>query len=257
MWGDTWEIPAPFIYCHYPQTDTRLPSTCLPPRYPYIGQHITCRIVGKLPLTILLFTGPANHLAKITPATAGSRRASPLTIQGFLCRSGLPIETIALAACVVNALSSHFEQNWREAWTSTYPEDAAQVHQTQTLREKYPIVLSPEVIVLAALSIASSFNEDRHWRALHWTRTVSDGFCTLQEFNTTTRCILEDINYGMHAFTPEAVEQMKKQMQEQFPPQNKDSELDSFAAVRPKLEPLKFKGIAVIEHGLMTPEAER
>lgn len=71
----------------------------------------------------------------------------------------------------------------------------------------------PELIVLAALQISSSFLEDRPRNARWWAQRVAiDTDVTPREVDATVRVILQNIGYDLCAFTSEEVSGMQRAM---------------------------------------------
>jgi hypothetical protein len=139
-------------------------------------------------------------LANLVPQQSIRTRPSTSTIATMLSRAYLPLETIALAACVLDALSSQFGRSWRNSLSKLSPSSAS----------SFP----SEIIVLAALKVSASFLDD--------SRTVDPGIwaahvggvagITAAALETTVRVVLADIGYEMCSFTPEEVERRRRGM---------------------------------------------
>lgn len=124
--------------------------------------------------------------------------------------------------------------------------------------------------MLAALSIATSVHDDRQWSAVHWTQHVSNDLFSTAEFNVTALSILKDLDYSIHCFTGENVEQAMQAMRRcslsspatQLPKKqdsfdlmvDDEDEVEPLTIVTTKLEGQETTGVAVEQHGLMTPE---
>jgi hypothetical protein len=70
----------------------------------------------------------------------------------------------------------------------------------------------PELIVLAALQIASSFLDDVRSSPRFWADKVALGSVTCREVDATVRVVLKDIDYDLCSFQSEDVEHMQKAM---------------------------------------------
>lgn len=186
-----------------------------------------------------------------------SQTPSASVIRGFLERAGLPTEVIAFAACVLDALSSQFGSLWRDAFlpavssskfyfgASAWPRPAA----------------CPDVIVLAALSLAQAFIDDRARSNSHWARIEGGCQFTARELEATKRSILEDMDYGLFRISPDMVERMMRDLQlvghfsTRFFPPAKDSAATEKEERRPRPALSSgTPGTAIWTHGVQTPE---
>ncbi|CAK7564463.1 MAG: hypothetical protein SEPTF4163_002356 [Sporothrix epigloea] len=137
--------------------------------------------------------GPAVHLANLLPPAASLATPSVALVQAMLTRAQLPLETVALAVCILDSLDSRFARAWRQtcplgapsflAPASPAPAAPAPVPTTPAeKRRTLPSPLAPslplftpdanvdrllhidavfpEVIILAALVIAAKFTDD-------------------------------------------------------------------------------------------------
>jgi hypothetical protein len=109
---------------------------------------------------------------------------------------------VALAACILDSLSSSFIRSWRKAC-----EKARAPEQTSF----YSNPIKPELIVLGALAIAHSYLQDRSGETKWWAKVAMETV-EPREISATTRCILQDIDYGLMSFAPEDVEAMRQAM---------------------------------------------
>ncbi len=131
-------------------------------------------------------------------------------VHEMLVRSDLPMDTIALAVCILDSLSSKFSLNWRllcplaqrdpvsggstkrhTIQASPRPGAAASMATTQLHIDS----VNPEVIVLAALVIAVKFlvdcQEPTHYYGAAWGKNL----WTCEQINLTERCIMENLGY--------------------------------------------------------------
>jgi len=135
--------------------------------------------------------GPAIHLTNLIPSSTTLTTPSVPLVHAILMRAFLPIETIALAVCILDSLNSRFAISWRYAYplVPTSPSQQKQApHINNTL---------PEIIVLSALILAVKFVDDSQkqtatyaedWGKLRW---------TCDQINYTQRVILENLSYRL------------------------------------------------------------
>ncbi|KAK8232910.1 hypothetical protein HDK77DRAFT_52245 [Phyllosticta capitalensis] len=173
----------------------------------------------------------AAHLAKLTPSNASTRRPSTSTITTYLERTHLPLEVLGLAACILDALSMRFAKRWREALLSAAGPDSASaslpvpaslpsppaspipVTTAPLLGAAVASSAEPELLVLAALALAASYLDDSHVSLRHWAQHVSNCVFTARQLSATQRIILSDLDYDLHSFTPEFVQDSIQNMQ--------------------------------------------
>ncbi|RCI09634.1 hypothetical protein L249_4166 [Ophiocordyceps polyrhachis-furcata BCC 54312] len=153
------------------------------------------------------FRGPAIHLVNLIPSSASLATASVPLVQSMLSRANLPLETVALAVCVLDSLDSRFARAWRLCCPLLHPDVAAPPNKRHTLPPTPPLPrlvrhqqqhidsVRPELIILAALVIAAKFTEDpqqpTQFYCLRWGKALWS-HCQL---NATERCIMESLNY--------------------------------------------------------------
>ncbi|EPE10625.1 hypothetical protein F503_05720 [Ophiostoma piceae UAMH 11346] len=162
--------------------------------------------------------GPAVHLVNMLPPACSIVTPSVPLVQAMLTRAQLPINTIALAVCILDSLDSRFARIWR----LTCPLGAAPQTSTAGKRHTLPSPLTPqfsldlaptadhrllhidavfpEVIILAALVIAAKFDDDGHA-----TQQPAQAYCTAwssgaslwtgAQLAATERCIMQSLNY--------------------------------------------------------------
>ncbi|KAK7617612.1 hypothetical protein IWX50DRAFT_567036 [Phyllosticta citricarpa] len=147
----------------------------------------------------------AAYLAKLTPSNASNRRPSTTTITAYLERTHLPLEVLGLAACILDALSMRFAKRWREALVSASGPDTASLP-VPAASLPSPPASPPELLVLAALALAASYLDDSHVSLRHWAHHVSNCVFTARQMSATQRCLLADLDYDLHSFTPEFVQ---------------------------------------------------
>ncbi|CAK7198529.1 hypothetical protein SEUCBS139899_001192 [Sporothrix eucalyptigena] len=132
-----------------------------------------------------LLLGPAVHLVNMLPPAASLATPSVALVQAMLARAQLPLDTVALAVCILDSLDSRFARTWRlscplgaptlataPSAPSVAPTTPAEKRHTlpSPLSPSFPFpdtdrllhidAVFPEVIILAALVIAAKFTDD-------------------------------------------------------------------------------------------------
>ncbi|POR31187.1 Uncharacterized protein TPAR_08608 [Tolypocladium paradoxum] len=153
------------------------------------------------------FRGPAIHLVNLIPSSASLATASVPLAQAILSRADLPIETVALAVCILDSLGSKFARAWRlccpllpsatltpVSKRHTLPPTPL-LYQAQQRQMLHIDSVKPEIIILAALVIAVKFTEDpqqqTHFYCVEWGK----GLWSHDQLNATERCIMESLDY--------------------------------------------------------------
>lgn len=182
--------------------------------------------IAKLTRDTHVTAGPAIHLVNLIPSTASLATASVHIAQSMLAKANLPLETVALAVCILDSLGPIFARKWRltcplrsEICTSTHADDdeaaaaSAQLLSPSSKRHSLPATpsidqgrqllepqlhidsVSPELIVLAALVIAEKFTEDDEQPSQHYCASWGGRRWTAAQLNATERSIMEALNY--------------------------------------------------------------
>ncbi|CAO2653643.1 Nn.00g030540.m01.CDS01 [Neocucurbitaria sp. VM-36] len=198
----------------------------------------------------------ATHLANLVPLNVSTHRPHASVIYGFLERASLPDEIIAFSACILDALSSRFGATWRDVLApSDYARDLKTFLRTDSRQNVH---VSPNVIVLAALSLAHGFLADRLRSSKHWAVRESNGMFTVQEIEVTKRAILQDMDYGLFRISEDRVQRRLWAMQlAAVAPATTLLAKDSSSAGkhnRPRNLSLSLAGAAIWSHGVYTPE---
>jgi hypothetical protein len=111
-------------------------------------------------------------------------------------------------------------------------------------------------LILAALSIASSFLSDTRGEMQFWASRVAKGGVEAREIDATVRCVLRDMDYRLLGFSPGVVEGMSELM---FGEAEVEADKQGRVGVgreelqRPKLVGLETRA-TVVREGLLTPE---
>jgi hypothetical protein len=149
------------------------------------------------------FRGPAIHLVNLIPSSASLATASVPLVQAILSRANLPIETVALAVCILDSLDSRFARRWRLSCPllSDYFSPTSKRHTlppTPIMPQRQQLHIdsvNPEIIILAALVIAVKFTEDPQDASQYYCKAWGHGMWSHQQLNATERCIMENLNY--------------------------------------------------------------
>lgn len=177
----------------------------------------------------------ATHLANLVPLNVSTHRPHASVIQGFLTRAGLPDDIVAFAACILDGLSSRFAGTWRDSLAAR---------------------LSPDVIVLASLSLAHGFLVDRMRSSRHWSIRESNGAFSVQQIEATKRAILYDMDYGLSRISHDMVQHRLKNMQPTNPSPVLSATQTETVGKEPRRRNMAFalQGAAIWQHGVQTPE---
>lgn len=138
----------------------------------------------------------------IPPAASLTVPSVPL-VHEMLVRSDLPMDTIALAVCILDSLSSKFSLNWRLLCPLAPREPASGATKRHTIQASpmgaaaqfHIDSVNPEVIVLAALIIATKFLVDSHQPTHCYQAAWGKNVWTCDQINVTERCIMENLGY--------------------------------------------------------------
>lgn len=128
----------------------------------------------------------------MTPSTA--------TVHAILTRAALPVEILALAACILDSLNSRFALTWRRGCPLNTPTAPCAPPQ-----EPHIDNVHPEILVLSALILGAQFLDDfssctqtyaRDWGCSKW---------SCMQINFTQRCLLENIAYSLLPLCEESI----------------------------------------------------
>jgi hypothetical protein len=154
----------------------------------------------------------------LIPASASLASASVSFVQAMLSRTGLSMEVLALAVCVLDSLDTKFARTWRLSCPLSCPmrsDDHDLGSPTVTSpalvkRHSLPSTprdaprqqlhidsVRPEIIILVALIIAEKFTQDSqqppHFYRLAWGR----GLWSKEQLNATEQRIMESLDYRL------------------------------------------------------------
>lgn len=139
-----------------------------------------------------------------------------------MTRANLPLETVALAVCILDSLNTRFARKWRlscplrsesssvssskrhslpqttsaasKPCPATANGDGDQIQQ-DSLPQLHIDSVNPEIIILAALVIAVKFTEDPEQASRFYCSDWGHGLWSHGQLNATERCIMENLNY--------------------------------------------------------------
>ncbi|CBX99119.1 hypothetical protein LEMA_P083580.1 [Plenodomus lingam JN3] len=197
----------------------------------------------------------ASHLANLVPLNVSAHRPHALVIAGFLDRANVPEEVVAFSACILDSLSSRFAASWRDALArSDYARELHKMLRTDASRQ--PVHVSPDVIVLAALSLAHGWLVDRLRSSRHWSVRESAGLFSVQEIEATKRAILSDMDYGLFRISDDLVRRRLREMQRTRPTEETAAGPASRGVKKSRSRNLSLSlaGTALWCHGVQTPE---
>lgn len=124
-------------------------------------------------------------------------------VQTILSRANLPMDTIALAVCILDALPTRFRNKWRMAYPRI-TSDAAKRHTLPPGPIQPPSdAVYPEVNVLCALMIANKFLEDAHDTTQYFSSEWGRDMWSCEQINATERCVMEMLDYRIMPLTDE------------------------------------------------------
>lgn len=147
-------------------------------------------------LKLITPVGPAIHLVNLIPSSASLATPSVATVQSILTRTNLPLETIALAVCILDSLNTRFARKWRVSCPlGSDPPSKRHSLPSPNISQVHIDSVGPEVIVLAALVIAVKFTEDPEQGTQYFCNAWGQGQWSYGQLNTTERCIMENLNY--------------------------------------------------------------
>ncbi|AEO66903.1 b7c05c74-08ff-427c-8b50-fef07a3e98a2 [Thermothielavioides terrestris] len=146
--------------------------------------------------------GPAIHLVNLVPPAASLAVPSVPLVHEMLVRSNLSMDAIALAVCILDSLNSKFSLNWRLLCPLAQHEPVNEITKRHTIQARpagttqlHIDSVNPEVIILAALIIASKFLADCQEPTNYYRSAWGQNMWTCDQINVTERCIMESLGY--------------------------------------------------------------
>ncbi|ORY16821.1 hypothetical protein BCR34DRAFT_622259 [Clohesyomyces aquaticus] len=205
----------------------------------------------------------ARHLSNLVPSNICTHRPYVPTIQSILSRANLPIEILAFAACILDALSQRFASSLRSCHL---PCSSSLEFRSTFNGFRQPPPVDPEIVVVAALALALDFLEDKPRSNSHWARIETREEFTAKQIEATKRCILVDVDYGLFGIKESRVTRMMRDMQHATTSslaeiRNTTTKTADMSAERDDRRPklsldlgVNLQGTAVWTNGLQTPE---
>lgn len=166
------------------------------------------------------------------------------TVASYVERADPSDSVLGLAVCVVESLTNRFVRSWRRSsFSASVPHDKA------------------EVVVVAALAVASAFLEDVWREGRWWSESVAWGALSAKQINVATRCVLADIDYDLHTYTPEMIADALGELRHDHKREPSTAHGDMACSGTPDADFDKasrrdsgYEGTAIWSHGLLTPE---
>lgn len=147
--------------------------------------------VGKERIRLITFNpGPASHLANLIPSSTSLLTPSVPLVHALLSRAALPLETVALAVCILDSLTPRFALSWRTACPLSPPTFNPHLG-------PHIDAVQPELVVLAALILAVKFLDDAQVRTSEHAARWASGVWTCAQINVTQRVLLENLGYRL------------------------------------------------------------
>lgn len=143
--------------------------------------------------------------------------ASAAVVQSMLGQADLPMDTIALAVCILDALPSRFRNRWRAAYPrSRHTSLSAKRHTLPSGPIQPPPneAVLPEVVVMCALIIAAKFTEDEQDSTQYFAALWGRDMWSCEQINVTERCIMEALEYRiMPLCNPDYIKEARHDME--------------------------------------------
>ncbi|KAF4636578.1 hypothetical protein G7Y89_g1505 [Cudoniella acicularis] len=177
--------------------------------------------------------GPATHLTNLIPSSTSLTSASVPLVHVMLMRANLPLETVALAVCILDSLNSRFALSWRQGCPLITPRPLVWFGQSEEREQKQHIdSIHPELIVLAAVILAVKFLDDGYQATKECASDWGKGLWSCSQINFTQRCILENLGYRLlplweESIIIEALEDMKRAGRQNSPELRSDDDWDT------------------------------
>ena len=237
-----------------------------------LGKVLPLLLAAILPILISTSAypppGPATFLGNLLPQSSSLSRPSPHITSTYLHRANLPRPTLALTACILDSLSGFFVRTWTRELASLTPSTSTPSFSTRTDARTRPPKPKPDLLILAALSIASSFLSDIRRETRYWASRVAKGNVEAREVDATVRVMLRDMDYGLLGFSPGDVEAMAGLMfgmgaaeagtESETETETEKGWADVVAPGRGEVQRPRLAGLGtratVVREGLLTPE---
>ncbi|KAH6659866.1 hypothetical protein BKA67DRAFT_31377 [Truncatella angustata] len=145
----------------------------------------------------------AVHLTRMLPSGLSLEEPSVAVVQDMLSRANLPMDTIALAVCILDALPTRYRNRWRMVYPRTRQTPAALKRHTLPSGpiESPNDAVFPEVTILCAIMIATKFTEDAHDPTQYFCSEWGRDIWSCEQINATERCVMEVLDYRIMPLT--------------------------------------------------------
>ncbi|KAI0132678.1 hypothetical protein BJ170DRAFT_680559 [Xylariales sp. AK1849] len=141
---------------------------------------------------------PAIHLTQMIPPGLSLEPPSVAIVQTMLTHAQLPMDTIALAVCILDALPTKFRNRWRVSYPrlrQTAPAMKRHTLPSGPIQPPENDTVFPEIAILAALVIANKFLEDMQETTQYVSCVWGRSLWSCEQINVTERCIMEELEY--------------------------------------------------------------
>lgn len=122
-------------------------------------------------------------------------------VQALLSRTELPLEAVALAACILDSLNSKFALSWR-LQCPLIPDLLGSPNKRHSVAgpflqqgQLHIDSVQPELIILAALVIAAKYTDDHHDSTSYYCAAWGRNLWSCPQLNVTERVICENLNW--------------------------------------------------------------
>ncbi|KAK0129080.1 hypothetical protein ONS95_001021 [Cadophora gregata] len=215
---------------------TYVPLSSLPTPPPSLHSNISSRQqspdIFSSPGEILdpELLGPAIHLTNLIPSSTSLTTASVPLVHTILTRADLPLETLAVAVCILDSLNSRFALQWRKGCPLTSQSLPGSFSPVDSgISQQHIDSVQPELVILGALILAVKFLDDAQQRTSEYATEWGRGIWTCPQINFTQRVILENLGYRLLPLWEEsiilgALEDMERAVQQYTPEIYSDSE---------------------------------
>lgn len=139
--------------------------------------------------------GPAVVLTSRIPSSTSLTPASVPLVQSILARANLPLETIALAVCILDSLNGRFALAFRHGCPLSPTATSSTASYFDVNQAQHIDSIHPELLILSALILAVKFLDDEQQFTSHYALDWGKGIWTCAQINYTQLSILQNIGY--------------------------------------------------------------
>jgi hypothetical protein len=119
-------------------------------------------------------------------------------VQDMLARAHVSMDIVALAVCILDSMNSKFSRSWRVSFplaTQKLPAHKRHTLPSGPIGPQHIDSVSPEVLILTALVIATKFVEDMQEPTQYFASEWGRSQWTCEQINYTERCMMECLEY--------------------------------------------------------------